>query len=134
MPQAICFISNAPFLLDESELHLLFDYVIKTNSEKNITGFLIYKEGTFLQLLEGSEYEISRLFDSISLDPRHNHVTKMLDRPIERRIFQKFEAGSTSAFRHQEMAKLNSIIETDENSAYARICKAFLKPFVMIHA
>lgn len=134
MPQAICFISNAPFLLDESELHLLFDYAIQTNTEKNITGFLTYKEGTFLQILEGSEYEISRLFDTISLDPRHNHVTKMLDRSVDERIFQKFEAGFTSTFRHQEMDRLNSIIENNENSAYARICKAFLKPFVMIHA
>jgi len=134
MPQAICYISNAPTLLDESELHNLFDYTVEANLKKNITGILTYKDGTFLQLLEGNNHEISTLFEKICKDNRHNNITKMIDRPIDYSIFQEYRTGFTSVFRDNQIEDLNLFIESSENSAYARSFKAFLKPFVLIHA
>lgn len=134
MPQAICYISHAPILLEENELDELFAHTVYANMEKDITGFLTYKDGTFLQLLEGDKKQIDALFETICKDSRHINITKLLDRPIDRNIFKEYKTGFTGAFRHTEMDELNAFIKSNANSHYGRIFKAFLKPFVLIHA
>ena len=51
----------------------LIDILVRArqhNVRSSITGALIYCQGTFIQLLEGPELEVRRLFDSISRDER----------------------------------------------------------------
>ena len=44
------------------------------NSRLNVTGILFYKDGTFIQLIEGAKEVIKNLYKKISLDSRHEHL------------------------------------------------------------
>lgn len=44
------------------------------NEDAGITGILFYCEGSFMQLLEGDENEVRRLFEKIKTDPRHREI------------------------------------------------------------
>ncbi len=48
------------------------------NKLKDITGILLYHEGNILQLLEGDEDSVIKLFNKIKLDSRHNNITKII--------------------------------------------------------
>lgn len=45
------------------------------NSRLGVTGILIHHEETFLQVLEGQETSVRKLFDRISKDGRHQNIT-----------------------------------------------------------
>jgi hypothetical protein len=49
------------------------------NLRKRISGLLIYREGQFLQLLEGPKTEVEELFQIIAQDPRHHEIV-IIDR------------------------------------------------------
>lgn len=134
MPHSICYISNATTLLDEFELRKLFNFCRVENKHRGITGILIYKEGTFIQLLEGDESEISSLFEYIILDSRHNQITKVLDRSIKQNIFKDYKTGFGSFFNDFELHDLDDFIEEQKNLDYGRSVKALLQPFVALLA
>jgi hypothetical protein len=41
------------------------------NAASGITGILCYGDGIFLQCIEGGRMQVSELFGSIQVDPRH---------------------------------------------------------------
>jgi Sensors of blue-light using FAD len=45
------------------------------NGKHDITGLLIYSQGTFMQILEGPESAVNALYEDICVDPRHDQVT-----------------------------------------------------------
>ena len=47
----ICYISNAVTLLNSEEMDLLFAQTVINNERQGTTGILIYREGTFIQVL-----------------------------------------------------------------------------------
>ena len=44
------------------------------NAEHGITGCLLYHNSQFLQLLEGEEGEVLKLFQKITMDKRHHDI------------------------------------------------------------
>ncbi|MCM8533246.1 MAG: BLUF domain-containing protein [Lentisphaeraceae bacterium] len=44
------------------------------NKSLDVTGLLIYGEGKYIQILEGSQEEVNRLFLKISTDKRHADI------------------------------------------------------------
>lgn len=67
-------------------IHILAQSV-SNNQRDGISGFLIYKNRHFRQLIEGSSDAISSLFARISADPRHIILGKDLDRFTTERTF-----------------------------------------------
>jgi hypothetical protein len=65
----------------------------KANSEKQISGLLLYQGGHFFQVLEGAPDEIRELFERIAGDPRHTHVAVVFEQPIEQRHFADWSMG-----------------------------------------
>lgn len=58
-----------------------------------ITGILVYHRGNFLQVLEGDDSAVEKLFAKITSDRRHSDVV-LLDRSsIERRSFHNWQMG-----------------------------------------
>ncbi len=71
---------SAPDLLD-----LLRRSRVK-NADLGVSGILLYRHGTFLQLLEGPRARVDELYAVIAADPRHQEVSTVLveDRPGRR--------------------------------------------------
>ena len=59
----------------------------KNNPEEDVTGCLLSGSNSFLQLLEGPEDFIDRLYSKISADNRHENVITLCDEKIDERLF-----------------------------------------------
>jgi hypothetical protein len=57
------------------------------NSAHQISGMLLYREGKFLQVLEGEENTLRELYAKILHDPRHAEITVLSDEPLAQRSF-----------------------------------------------
>ena len=67
----LIYASHAKHAFDETELVSLLKASRTKNLKLNITGMLLYKDGIFMQLLEGDETEVRKLFSTIKHDNRH---------------------------------------------------------------
>ncbi|WP_127471499.1 BLUF domain-containing protein [Thiomicrorhabdus aquaedulcis] len=102
----IAYTSRAPKLFNATELLDLLKKARRYNQRHDITGMLLYKNGSFLQVLEGESDVVEALFAKIKLDFRHYDVLKLYQNPLEQRNFSDW----AMAF-HDE-----SILNTDGQS------------------
>jgi len=63
------------------------------NAKRDITGMLVYHDGTFIQVLEGEPYAVLSLFQRIEKDSRHRNVSLLLKRMHDRRAFGEWQMG-----------------------------------------
>jgi Sensors of blue-light using FAD len=75
---------------------LLFD-ARAFNRENGITGLLLYHEGRFMQLIEGEQHQIQRLYRRIVGDSRHRDVVLEVNAPAEQRLFPQWQMGYAEA-------------------------------------
>lgn len=96
MPDALAhliYTSAAAPGFDPSSIDGILRTARKRNAELSITGMLLYIGGSFFQVLEGEEPTLLALFATISSDPRHDRVTKIIQEPISRRAFGDWTMG-----------------------------------------
>jgi len=74
----------------ESELENIHKSSIYFNIENDITGYLLYMDGYFIQYIEGSTADVEKLYLKISLDPRHSSITLLSHEKINKRAFEKW--------------------------------------------
>ena len=91
----LAYASAAVRSLDRAELVALLKQSRANNAEHALTGMLLYREGRFLQLLEGPKGDVQRLYATIVADPRHRDVTTIAER---HRVLRQFPSW-TMAFR-----------------------------------
>ena len=75
------------------ELVELLAQARRDNLRSEITGMLLYKEGTFLQVLEGEERTVKDLCAKIRGDSRHHKMVVLLEGPAETREFANWSMG-----------------------------------------
>lgn len=83
----IIYVSQATRDLPPAELAQLLDKARAHNASQGITGMMVYHRREFMQLLEGEQDAVLRLYDHIAADPRHRQVRKLWDGPIRARGF-----------------------------------------------
>lgn len=90
----LVYVSRAVELLTEEQLSALLQQVRARNQSASITGLLLYKDLSFIQVLEGSRSSIDAVYSSISKDPRHFRVKILIDmEPINERSFPEWSMG-----------------------------------------
>lgn len=82
---------TSPFS-QEQLLDLLND-ARRVNDERNVTGLLLYREGSFYQVLEGEEAAVKDTFKGIEQDPRHTAVRVLFNGLTEAREFADWQMG-----------------------------------------
>jgi hypothetical protein len=102
--QLVCavYVSSARKLLDEVELLDLLQSSRQNNDRQDITGMLLYRDGNFLQVLEGPAAAVDGLIDKIKRDPRHHGVILMSRRGVEDRQFSEWRM----AFRNMSKSHM----------------------------
>ncbi len=63
------------------------------NESLDVTGMLLYTDGSFFQILEGAPEAVDALFEKISSDPRHGQVVTIIREPIAARSFGEWTMG-----------------------------------------
>ena len=90
---SIIYVSSAVELFSKTELVSLLEVSCRNNSRSGITGMLLYKDGNFMQVIEGEAIEIYELQAKISRDPRHERLITLLEKPITERRFNDWSMG-----------------------------------------
>lgn len=97
VPQAplvhLLYTSTAANLMENAALDALLAQSREKNARHDITGFLLYKSGYFVQVLEGPESAVRSLYAAIERDRRHRLVTLIFCRPIAEREFSEWQMG-----------------------------------------
>lgn len=130
MLKTIIYISNAVKLFEDSHLNRLFYQSFQNNTNNNITGILLYNEGTFIQILEGKEETLDDLFKIIHRDRRHNNITKILDRRIGERLFKKYRTEFSTLNNYGQMEGLETFLSKYTRASHAHLVLALLSPFL----
>lgn len=131
MIHTICYLSKAEVLTD-SELEILFEFILKVNPTLKITGALLYFNGFFLQVLEGNKEVITELFSSIRKDKRHSRILTILDQKIEDRIFENYEATFSILRTKEDIERLNLYLSRyDFENKYPKNIQTLLEPFLL---
>jgi Sensors of blue-light using FAD len=79
--------------MTDAELQEILAVARAHNTTKDITGMLLYRDGYFIQALEGEETEVDTLYTKIQKDPRHHHILTVFRNPIEKRVFNSWAMG-----------------------------------------
>ena len=83
-------------------LHGILDSSVRNNPRKNITGMMLYSEGSVLQVLEGEKDDVLELFRVIERDVRHSGIYLLIESEISTRNFSSWSMG----FRRLSQADL----------------------------
>ena len=59
----------------------------RNNLPQGITGALLFSEGCFAQVLEGTRNAVEACFERLKTDPRHRGVIQILSAPLAQRSF-----------------------------------------------
>ena len=84
---AAVYVSSATTRLREDEILEILRVARQNNERLDITGMLLYREGNFLQVLEGPASAVDSLLQEIRRDPRHHGLILMSRKGIEERQF-----------------------------------------------
>ena len=89
----LTYASTAAKLFSAAELLKLLPAYRENNLRLNVTGLLLYKQGSFMQALEGEEDTVRALYDKIRKDTRHHHVLTLAAITIAERQFPRWSMG-----------------------------------------
>lgn len=106
----LSYTSIASHLMSHEELINLLSQARANNSQRNITGMLLYMEGCFFQVLEGERDVLDALYLKIAKDKRHHHVMKLIEEPIEDRGFSDWRMGYQHVTR-EELAHITGLTD-----------------------
>lgn len=90
---SLVYISSMSRPLAAPDLHEILRLSRANNTRDDITGLLLYQDGTFIQTLEGPDAAVDRLYRKIRVDPRHTGVRTLFRSPLDSRIFTGWSMG-----------------------------------------
>lgn len=133
MSRTIRFLYSS-ILSKDQDPKVIQDILIKArhyNSLNNITGILLFRNGEFLQLLEGDQFDVYFTFKKIRDDKRHNKIKILHESPIEQRLFtgwsMAYKDEKTSIdFMNQEIKSLVDSKGIKNNLDLSNILSTFL--------
>ena len=92
----LVYASAADNRVTQEDIDAIIRVSVENNSANNITGMLMYADGSFLQVLEGEESAVEELFFNICTDKRHRDVVKIFQNGVSERNFDKWSMGLAS--------------------------------------
>ncbi|MEP6781488.1 MAG: BLUF domain-containing protein [Gemmatimonadaceae bacterium] len=135
MPDLIhlVYASVASQMMTASELEAILSVSRKNNVRDRVTGMLLFTEGSFFQVLEGSEPDVQSAFNRIESDPRHQQPTCIIREPIARRAFGEWTMGFTALAEkhaativgHNDFFESRSCLDTLDAGRARKLLKAF---------
>jgi hypothetical protein len=92
---SLVYVSSATQLFSPEALVDLLECARDKNARLGVTGMLLYKDGNFMQALEGPTQAVQDLYATIVRDPRHHVEAKLLEFSTDERQFANWAMGFT---------------------------------------
>jgi len=89
----VVYSSAAVVEFSRDDLVALLEHARCSNASRDVTGMLLYVDGSFFQILEGPEEAVDALCAKIKKDPRHEKMTVIMREPIAKRLFSEWTMG-----------------------------------------
>ena len=89
----LTYVSSAAQEFSKADLNELLAQCRENNMRLGITGMLLYKDGNFMQILEGDKDTVRGLYTKISADPRHTGDLVLYQGTSEERQFPDWSMG-----------------------------------------
>lgn len=87
------YISTSTAVFEADDLPALLAQSRENNVAAELTGMLLYREGRFLQALEGPEDTVRAVMGTIAADPRHERIRVLAEEQIKERRFPGWSMG-----------------------------------------
>jgi hypothetical protein len=107
--------------MDDAELDAILATSIRHNEKQQVTGMLLYSNGSFMQALEGEAAVIDETYRRICEDPRHHDIQLIYREAITERDFPNWSMG----FRR---------LETEDADAHPAFAPYFTNGFASMPA
>ncbi|RZK79560.1 MAG: BLUF domain-containing protein [Pedobacter sp.] len=107
----LIYISTASKIMVEDDLKEILNISQQNNKKNNLTGMLLYGEGSFVQLLEGDADQLDETYNTILTDERHKNVFKLDEGDIEARFFPDWTMGF-KVISGQDMSEFEGYADT----------------------
>ncbi len=89
----VIYLSSATNPFSTQALRDLLEHCRTRNKRNDITGLLLYREGGFMQVIEGPEVAVDKLYTQIQVDCRHSNVIRVIKEDIQQRYFSSWSMG-----------------------------------------
>jgi hypothetical protein len=122
----------------EQEIENILAACKTNNAPLDITGVLLYSETKFIQYVEGESSALTKLYDKIKKDTRHEKAVMISYSPIPARIFPSWQMGSRkitgadisfltdiTADDQEAFKKIMGGVETDGGKVQSLLAKFF---------
>jgi len=86
----LAYTSTASELFDKADLRNMLTEFNQRNLKTGITGILLYKDGHFMQILEGLGEVVTTMFGRISRDQRHHGILPLFQGTVQERQFPQW--------------------------------------------
>ena len=90
---AMAYLSSASVPYSDEDLADLLLHSRANNGRLGLTGMLLYRDGQFLQVLEGPDEVVRERYDVIAADARHRDVHKLMESQVTERQFPEWTMG-----------------------------------------
>jgi hypothetical protein len=109
----LVYVSTAKADISYTDIRNILDSSRKNNALDDVTGLLIFRDGFFLQLLEGQETAVKNILGKILLDTRNEKVRVLVQEDAPSRLFHDwnmaFVDGDLSTNETQDLLDLFEI-------------------------
>ncbi len=125
---SICYVSSAVERLNQDQLINLLRECHENNRQHQITGMLLYNGfGTFIQVIEGEENEVDRLYANIRRDDRHQRVNLLRRVSVDQRDFPDWEMGFSNLDKvsPMELEGFSDFMQRNDQVAYLQTNRNF---------
>ncbi len=128
----LIYISTAVRPMGQEDLVEILTKSRDNNLRDKITGLLLYADGNFIQVLEGTRENVLATYYKIILDVRHKNIIKLVSDPLAKRVFSNWSMGF-AALSPEKLKELEGYINPESgifNANASHQAIAILKAFV----
>ncbi len=107
----LTYVSDATSELQSGDVFKIVEASARNNSDRDLTGFLIFANNRFFQVLEGPEAQVNALLAKLGDDKRHDNITILHRTAIEERRFPNWS--------------MKRLVHGDQSSAISQVAQLF---------
>lgn len=90
---SLAYVSVEAREMTQDDLVDILNTARERNPKEGVTGMLLYRQGYFIQALEGEEEPVMNLYNDIAGDERHRNVLMVYKEEITERAFPNWSMG-----------------------------------------
>lgn len=87
------YVSKCSDDFDFNTLPSILEKSRRDNEKKDVSGLLIFHEGSFIQVLEGPKEAVEEIYQKIEKDDRHKNIKLLSQKMLDEKEFESWSMG-----------------------------------------